>query len=120
MATSLSVDLTHIASGAILSFNMLRAITFDLWTTIVEPVDYRGPRVEYTLRLLKSKGYSFEPPALLSAYDYSLEMFRYVWQNEHRHMSSAQRLGFMMRRLGVDLCGEDLDCLVKYYEETVL
>lgn len=99
---------------------MIKAITFDLWTTIIEPIDYSGPRVEYTRRLLKSRGYSFKQEELSAAYSYSLQRFCSVWQNEHRHMPSAQRLGFMMRKLDVDLCQKDLTRIVRYFEETVL
>ncbi|MGD8979077.1 MAG: HAD family hydrolase [candidate division WOR-3 bacterium] len=99
---------------------MLRAITFDLWTTIIEPIDYQGPRIEYVRCLLKRRGYSFKTKALQSAYSYSLERFCSVWQDEHRHMPSAQRLGFMIDRVGVELSREDLADVVKYFEETVL
>ena len=120
MATTLSASLTCVGQSTILSFDMLKAITFDLWTTLIEPIDYRGPRIEYTRCILKKRGYSFTQEELLSAYSYSLEEFSSVWQNEHRHMPSAQRLGFMMRKLGVDLCKEDLIRIVRHFEETVL
>jgi putative hydrolase of the HAD superfamily len=99
---------------------MLKAITFDLWTTIIEPIDYQEPRLEYVRCLLKRKGYSFKMESLQSAYSHALDRFCDVWQNEHRHMPSAQRLGFMMGRLGVELSQEDLASVVKYFEETVL
>lgn len=101
-------------------FNMVKAITFDLWTTIIEPIDYRGPRIEYLRRFLKNGGHSFEKEELWSAYSYSLERFSSVWQNEHRHMPSAQRLDYMMQKMGVDLPGVDFARVVEYFEEVVL
>jgi putative hydrolase of the HAD superfamily len=99
---------------------MIKAITFDLWTTIIEPIDYRGSRIEYLRRFLKDKGYSFEKEELWSAYSYSLERFSSVWQNDHRHMPSAQRLGYMLQKLGVNLSGVDIARVVAYFEEAVL
>ena len=118
---NLSELILDLCSGhTILSFDMLKAVTFDLWTTIIEPIDYQRPRIEYVRHFLKRKGYSFNMQALQSAYSHSLERFCHVWQNEHRHMPSTQRLGFMIDRLGVELSQEDLANVVEYFEETVL
>ncbi|MGB7055326.1 MAG: HAD family hydrolase [bacterium] len=106
--------------GSILAFDMLKAITFDLWTTIIEPIDYRESRIEYIRLILESNGYSIDRDAMRSAYSFSLQRFYDVWQNEHRHMPSAVRLGLMLSELKVELSEEMLNRVVKRCEEVVL
>jgi putative hydrolase of the HAD superfamily len=99
---------------------MLKAITFDLWTTLIEPVDYREPRVEYIGHVLESNGCARGLQERRSAYDLSLQKFCDVWQNDHRHMSSAARLGLIMSALNVELNQEDFNRVVRQCEEVVL
>ena len=106
--------------GSILAFDMLKAITFDLWTTIVEPIDYRESRIEYIRLILESNGYSIDLEAMRSAYSFSLQRFYDVWQNEQRHMPSAMRLGLMLSELSIELSEENFNRVVKYCEEVVL
>jgi putative hydrolase of the HAD superfamily len=99
---------------------MLKAITFDLWTTLIEPIDYRESRIEYIRHILESNGYKKDREAMRSAYDFSLQKFCDVWQHEHQHMPSPTRLGFMLRELSVELTEEEFSRVVKHCEEGIL
>jgi putative hydrolase of the HAD superfamily len=99
---------------------MLKAITFDLWTTLIEPVDYTEARIEYMRPVLEKSGYSVDNESLRAAYAIALGKFCDVWQNEHRHMPSSRRLGLMLAQLDVELSQEMFLKIVKYCEETVL
>ncbi len=99
---------------------MLKAITFDLWTTLVEPIDYREARIEYIKTILDGYGYAIDRETLRSAYSYALDRFIEVWHNEQRHMKICQRLSLMFRRLSVNLLPEALAEIAKYCEEVVL
>jgi putative hydrolase of the HAD superfamily len=99
---------------------MLEAITFDLWSTLVEPVDYSSMRVDHLGEILVSKGFSVEHDAILSSYAFALERFCAVWREKQRHMTAEERVTLMLAKLKINLAADEVNAIADYFERTVL
>jgi putative hydrolase of the HAD superfamily len=99
---------------------MLEAITFDLWATLIEPVDYSKPRVDHLNEILAARGFTVKRESLAAAYSFALERFCDVWQNEHRYMTAEQRVSLMLSRLKMKLAEDEINAIADYFERTVL
>ncbi|MCW4048563.1 MAG: HAD family hydrolase [Candidatus Bathyarchaeota archaeon] len=99
---------------------MIKAVTFDLWDTLVHNRNYGEFRLPALKRILEQEGYSLNVVEISAAY---LSGFRYssqVIQSEnHRHVMTHEIVDKVLSTLGL----EDFsarDALVKMYEEAVL
>jgi len=48
---------------------MLKAVTFDLWNTLLENKDFTEPRIDSLRKALKDEGLSFRDSELVRAYE---------------------------------------------------
>ena len=99
---------------------MIKAVTYDLWNTLVHNRNYGEFRVPALKRTLREHGYSFDDCVVEDAY---LGGFRYsgrvIRAESHRHVETGEIVGEVLRLLGVE--GESvLDELVPMYEDSFL
>lgn len=99
---------------------MIRAVTFDVWSTLIEPVDYRDQRIAYLCAMLEASGFNFDREDVAKAYAFSLSRFSDIWHYEMRHMPSAERIAILLRQLAVQLSEKTLTGVVDYFETVVL
>ena len=99
---------------------MIKAITFDVWSTLIEPVDYRDQRIAYLCAMLETRGFRIEREDVTEAYSFSLSRFSDIWHNEQRHMPSRERIKILLRQLAVELPENALTEVVDYFETVVL
>jgi len=100
---------------------LIKAVTFDLWNTLVEDKSYVDERVECLADALSRVGVSKGRSELREAYHASYNYAHKVWENEnHRHVTNEERLNYILERLSTRLT-EDLRLKVlKDFEEVAL
>ena len=100
---------------------MIRAVTFDLWNTLIENKHYTEVRVRILAEALKKNGFSKDFQAIKEAYLSTHTHAYRVWQHEnHRFVPTKERLEYILKNLSAQL-PEDLKAkIVKEFEETAL
>jgi putative hydrolase of the HAD superfamily len=102
---------------------MLRAVTFDFWSTLF--VDTRGAERE-RLRgavleeALREEGRAFSEAQLAQGLSAAWDHFDTVWLNEHRTPPCEELVYAILASLSVRLEPERLDSLVRRFEQLVL
>lgn len=95
----------------------LRAVTFDFWDTLYtgaslrERADVRRAAVG---RLLAAHGHHLDPDSLATLYHEASRESERIWREEHRGYTTADRLTWMLARLGTtppDGCEHVSECV---------
>ena len=99
---------------------MIRAVTFDLWNTLVHNRNYGEFRLPRLREFLRANGVELDDARLLEVYQagfrYSSELHR---ESGRRHVHTDEIVGHVMDQVGLrDRC--DWTPLVAAYEEAVL
>ena len=99
---------------------MVKAVTFDLWNTILCDKDYGGYRIDLLTQTLNGEGFSRDRHRVEVEYSSTIDFFFEVWMKERRHMPAAKLTEFVLNRLDVRLPAEVKNRLVKRFEEVIL
>lgn len=99
---------------------MPKAITFDLWNTIFDVIDYTEERIDFLTQFLKKGGFPCDKELIREAYLSALKFFTDTWRSEHRHISAGERTEYTLRVVGIDLPDTSEKVIVKEFEEIVL
>ena len=98
----------------------IRAVTYDLWNTLVHNRNYGEFRLPALKRTLREHGYSFDDPIVEDAYHGG---FRYsgkvIRAEDHRHVETHEIVGKVLRLLGVEDAGV-LKKMVPFYEDSFM
>jgi len=102
---------------------MLRAVTFDFWSTLF--VDTRGRERERVRgdvlgEALRSEGHTPSESDLAMGLGAAWDHFDVVWLNEHRTPPCGELVDAILSALRVRLVGETLEALVRRFERLVL
>lgn len=99
---------------------LIRAVTYDLWNTLVHNRNYGEFRIPSLKKALHDSGYSFEDDIVEDAY---LGGFRHssriINTQDHRHVEPREIIEEVLRLLDVK-DGSLVDALVPMYEEAFL
>ncbi|MFH2111491.1 MAG: HAD family hydrolase [Candidatus Bathyarchaeota archaeon] len=98
----------------------IRAVTFDLWNTLIEVVSYTDDRVEALHRAAAGAGFGGPVEAALEAYRGSTLMYEREWRTRHVQVDSGARLDYMVEKLGVEMDGEEKAALIREFEDVFL
>lgn len=99
---------------------MLKAITFDLWNTIFDVIDYTEERIDFLAQFLTKNGFSCDKELIRGAYLSALKFFTDTWKNEQRYISAGERVEHTLGALGIELPITSKKVIVKEFEEIVL
>jgi len=101
---------------------LIRAVTFDLWNTLIENRDYTDKRIDYLTSGLKKAGHRFTRDKVSEAVTSSLEYVYRVWQTENRRfVPNSERLDHILGKLGAQQLPENFrNDIVAYFEEVAL
>ena len=80
---------------------MIKAVTFDLWNTLLENKDFTEPRIHSLKRDLEVEGWIFPDSELIRAYDSASEYYRREWKLNHSHLSVRRRVEHILTGLGI-------------------
>jgi putative hydrolase of the HAD superfamily len=81
---------------------MIKAITIDLWNTLIEDKHFYTPRLQAAADALSDHGINKTPEEVKEAYRSAGRAYRREWEEEHRHMDVDRRIRHMLQRLNVD------------------
>jgi putative hydrolase of the HAD superfamily len=87
---------------------LIKAITFDMWNTLIQDKHYGDLRVKFLAEALSRMGVSRSYHEIREAYLSTHSYVHKVWRDEnYRFVPAEQRLSHILERLGADLT-EDL------------
>jgi putative hydrolase of the HAD superfamily len=81
---------------------MIKAVTFDLWNTLLEDKHFTAHRLRATEEVLNEHGHPFGPEEVREASRSAARAYRRMWEEDHRHMAVDQRIRHMLRELDVE------------------
>ena len=100
---------------------LIRAVTFDLWNTLIENRDYTDLRISRLATALEKVGYSFIRNELTEAFAASQTYVYKVWENEnHRFVPNKERLEYILQKLSAQLPENLKQDVITYFEEIAL
>jgi len=99
----------------------IRAITFDLWNTLISEGKYVDLRVRYLHNLLLQRGYIRTYEDVCEAYNLSHEYaHRVTMEENNRHVPAEERIDYILRRLNVKLSPKMRSVIARRFEEAIL
>jgi len=82
---------------------LIKAVTFDLWNTLIVEKNYTELRVAAFRKALLGEGISRTLEEVLKAHEAATARYNRVWAEEHRHFPNEERLNLSLELLGVEL-----------------
>ena len=80
---------------------MIKAVTFDLWNTLLENKDFTEQRINSLKRDLEVEGLIFPDSEILRAYDSTSDHYRREWEQNHTHLSVERRVEHILKELRI-------------------
>lgn len=85
---------------------MIKAVTFDLWNTLLENKDFTEPRINSLKRDLEVEGLILPDGELLRAYEAASEYYRRGWEQNHTHLNVERRIEHILAGLGIQFTAD--------------
>lgn len=98
---------------------MIKAVTFDLWNTLLYDCHYGDSRIDLLTQILGNKGFSKDKLIVEAAYSSAIDCFDEAWRKERRHIPASKLTEFILNRLGVRLPVESKNTLATGFEEAI-
>ncbi len=99
---------------------MIKAVTFDLWNTLISYKDYASLRIAYLTALLHKEKLGHEREVVRQAYTSVQDYWRLNPLKEHRFVPAKDRVEMILRKLGVKVDQDVRLAIVRYFEEVLL
>ena len=99
---------------------MIKAVTFDLWNTLIIEKNYTELRVKAFRKALIEEGISRTLEEVLKAHEAATARYNKVWAEEHRHLPNEERLNLSLELLGVELPDNVKASVVREFAEAFL
>jgi len=101
---------------------MDKAVTFDLWNTILCDRHYGEHRVDALERALKEEGIIVDKMVIRNSYQSALICFNELWESDrkHQYISAANVIEFVLKSLNVSLSIGSKSEAVERFEEAIL
>lgn len=98
---------------------MIRAVAFDLWSTLLRNRNYSSHRIDTLAHALESEGFHRDRDTVEAAYLSTMAFFNEAWRTERRHIPATELTKFILDRLDVSLPSALQNRLVKDFEEAI-
>src|SRR6056297_2792523 len=100
---------------------MIKAISFDLWNTLIEVKTYRDQRMAFLEELLRKRGYSPKKDTFLDVYE-KVNNFGhdYAESAKFKHIHTKTRIKNMLEFLKYELDEEEIEHVRKYFENVLV
>lgn len=99
---------------------MIKAVTFDLWNTLISYKDYASLRIAYLIALLHKEKLGHEREVIRQAYTSVQDHWRLNPLKEHRFVAAKDRVEMILDKLGVKVGQDAILAIVRYFEEVLL
>ena len=97
-----------------------KAVTFDLWNTLLCDGDFSGIRVDLLASVLADRGFPRSLKLVRAEYTSAANRIPEAWRKEHRNIPVCESVGFILERLKVTLPDETKRAIVLGFEEAIL
>lgn len=99
----------------------LKAVTFDVWNTLLVAISYAQIRIDYLAKILKRNGIIKSIEEISAAYQPSYDYAEQVRQEgNYLFIKVEERLDCILKNLRCLLPKEEKDTVIKYFEEVAL
>lgn len=98
----------------------IRAITFDLWDTIILATDYSDVRFNYLYNVLKAQDFDISISDIKAAFEVSLAAFSQLWREQNQYFTADARVDLILQKLNVTLPDATKKDITKRFQETIL
>ncbi len=99
---------------------MIKAVTFDLWNTLISYKDYASLRIAYLATLLDKEKLGFDREVVRQAYTSVQDYWRLNPLKEHRFVPAKDRVEMILDKLGAEVGQDVKSAIVRYFEEILL
>ena len=99
---------------------LVKALTFDLWNTVMRNKDFTSLRLAYLLGSLEKKKRSSGEKALKRAYTSVEDLWSAKPGTQYRFVPVKERIEMILRKLNVEVDQEMKLDIVRYFEEILL
>jgi putative hydrolase of the HAD superfamily len=99
---------------------LIKAVTFDLWNTLIVEKNYNELRVEALGKALLGEGISRTHDEVMKAYEAATERYNRVWADDHRHLPKEERLNLSLELLGAELPNDVKASVAREFAEAFL
>jgi len=99
---------------------LIRAVTFDLWNTLITEKDYNEPRVEAIRNALLGEGISKTYDEIMRAHEVATAQYNRVWAENYCHLTNIERLNISLGLLGSQLPNDAKASVVKQFGEVFI
>ncbi len=100
---------------------MMKAVTFDLWNTLIQEKDYLEPRTKCLTTKIIDAEISMSSEEIKKAYIAGHDYVHEVWRKEnYRYVPTVERLDHILTKLQIDLPSDAKKELIREIEELVL
>jgi putative hydrolase of the HAD superfamily len=98
---------------------LIKAITFDLWNTLIVEKSYTEKRIEILADALGAEGQRVNWEALRFSYSAAQRRHDELWSKEYCHYPLAERLEYTLKGAGVALGPASMERLMERYGEII-
>ena len=98
----------------------IKAVTFDLWNTLIEVVSYTDARVNALYGAAAKAGFTGSAETAAEAYRGATAWYEREWRTRHVQVDSGARLDYMLGELGVELAPDVKRALTEEFEDVFL
>ena len=96
---------------------MIKAVTIDLWNTLLEDKNYYTHRLQATDDVLTDHSISKSPEEIKEAYRSAGRVYRREWEKEHLRMDIDRRVRHMLQGLNVEPEKDLIQDVIDRFEE---
>ena len=97
----------------------IRAVTFDLWNTLLCDSDFSNLRIALLESILREQGFPREKDLVRSEYVSAAKRIDLAWRNEQRNLSLVELIELMLKNLDVRLRDESRREVLRGFEEAI-
>jgi putative hydrolase of the HAD superfamily len=99
---------------------MIRAITFDLWNTLICEKDYTSLRIEHLLEILDKQNASSDEKVIRQVYISIQDLWRPDSVRQYRFVSVKERVEMILKKLGIEIEQASKLAIMRDFEEVIL
>ena len=97
----------------------IRAVTFDLWNTLLHDGDFSNLRIALLESVLREQGFPRDKDLIRSEYVSAAKRIDLAWRNEQRNLSLMNLIESMLENLDVMLRDESKREILRGFEEAI-
>lgn len=98
---------------------IIKAVTFDLWFTLLCGREYTEYRIDLLSKFLAKEGFLKNRDLIKEQYLAANDYYTVVKKKENRHISAAERLEYILNNLDINLKDESKHILTKHLEDAI-